>query len=95
MEAGKQEKNSPVRTPGGASPVVRPSAPPLRLLIGCELQRQDSLLGDLVQRAPLAESRLTTPLASLKLFSDINLKNIHLLRFSNGGHLLAAAQEGS
>jgi len=28
----------------------------------------------------------------LKLFSDINIKNIHLLRFSNGGHLIAAAQ---
>lgn len=28
----------------------------------------------------------------LKLFSDINIKNIHLLRFSNGGHILAAAQ---
>ncbi|CAK9040854.1 unnamed protein product [Durusdinium trenchii] len=28
----------------------------------------------------------------LKLFSEINIKNVHLLRFSNGGHVLAAAQ---
>ncbi|CAE7559580.1 CFAP57 [Symbiodinium natans] len=28
----------------------------------------------------------------LKLFSELHVKNVHLLRFSNGGHLLAAAQ---
>lgn len=28
----------------------------------------------------------------LKLFSELHVKNVHLLRFSHGGHLLAAAQ---